>query len=213
MYQNKYAFYLYKIQKIGLQAGVGYLSRLIASHILSSLLNGNDRRFAWERRWVTELRERSNLTVVEIGVRYAGHAEYMLDSLDIEHLYLIDPYDAYDDYQEEWDDERMSSAEELAKSRLDSYDQVSFVKEYSSDAVDLIPEQVDLVYIDGNHAYEYVQEDIANYHDRISPGGILAGHDYTWSWQGVIRAVEEFNQETNSQLQLDLHGDWWFELP
>jgi hypothetical protein len=77
----------------------------------------------------------------------------------------------------------------------------------------MIPERVDLVYIDGNQAYEYVQEDIANYDDRISPGGVLAGHDYTWSWQGVIRAVEEFNQETNSQLQLDLHGDWWFELP
>jgi predicted O-methyltransferase YrrM len=213
MYQNKYAFYLYKMQKVGLQAGLGHLSRLIASHILSSLLNRNGRRFAWERRWVTELRERSNLTVVEIGVRHAGHAEYMLNSLDIEHLYLIDPYDAYGDYQEAWDHERMSSAEERARSRLKNYEQVTFVKEYSSAAVDLIPEQVDLVYIDGNHAYEYVQEDIANYYDRIRAGGILAGHDYVWPFFDVIRAVEEFNQKTTSQLQLDLHGDWWFKLP
>jgi len=213
MYQNKYAFYLYKMQKIGLQSGVGHLSRLIASHILSSILNLNNRRFAWERRWVTELRDRSNLTVVEIGVRHGGHAEYMLNSLDIEHLYLIDPYDAYDDYLEAWDNERMSSAEERARSRLEDYDQVTFVKEYSSVAVDLIPEQVDLVYIDGNHTYEYVQEDITNYHDRIRAGGILAGHDYVWPFFDVIRAVEEFSEKTTSQLQLDLHGDWWFKLP
>jgi len=211
MYQRKYAFYLEKLWKVWSQGGFGFASKLVGAHVLSTLLNQNDRRFKWERRWVRDLRQQSELTAVEIGVRFGDHAEYMLENLDIKELYLIDPYDAYDDYQEGWDNQRMSSAEEEARTRLEDYAEVTFIKQYSNDALDSIPDQVDLIYIDGNHAYEYVRDDIANYNQRVSRGGILAGHDYSWSWQGVIRAVEEFNQETKSQLQLDLHGDWWFK--
>jgi hypothetical protein len=211
MRQRKYTFYLEKLWNVWSHGGFGFASKLIGTHALITLLNQHDRRFKWERRWVRDLREQSELTVVEIGVRFGDHAEYMLENLDIKELYLVDPYEAYGDYQEGWDNQRMSTAEEEARARLEDYPEVTFVKQYSSDALDSVPDQVDLIYIDGNHAYEYVRDDIANYNQRVNRGGILAGHDYSWSWQGVIRAVEEFNQETKSQLQLDLHGDWWFK--
>lgn len=39
-------------------------------------------------------------------------------------------------------------------------------------------ESIDFVYIDANHAYDYVVEDIKLWHPKIKKGGYLLGHDY-----------------------------------
>ena len=52
----------------------------------------------------------------------------------------------------------------------------------------------DFVYLDGNHTYEHVVWEIEQFWNRMSPGGILAGHDYDLShYPGVVRAVQEFS--------------------
>lgn len=56
---------------------------------------------------------------------------------------------------------------------------------------------VDFVYIDANHAYKYIKEDIDTWLPKIKEGGIIGGHD--WDWTGpneddycaVKRAVED----------------------
>ncbi len=47
----------------------------------------------------------------------------------------------------------------------------------------------DFVYIDGDHAYESVNQDISLWTSKIKKTGILAGHDY--DWPGVKQAVDE----------------------
>lgn len=57
-----------------------------------------------------------------------------------------------------------------------------------------IPE-VDVAYIDAEHSYEAVKDDIAVWYPRVAVGGALCGHDYYSSgntWPGVRRAVDEF---------------------
>ncbi len=49
---------------------------------------------------------------------------------------------------------------------------------------------VDFVFLDANHSYESVVNDLRAWWPKIRPGGMLAGHDYTWT--GVRRAVHEF---------------------
>jgi len=53
------------------------------------------------------------------------------------------------------------------------------------------PESVDVVYIDGNHAKEAVDRDIAIYYPMVIPGGIISGHDYA-PQHGVFEAVNQF---------------------
>ena len=57
-------------------------------------------------------------------------------------------------------------------------------------------ESVDWVYIDGNHAYEFVLEDLRSWYPKVRPGGLVAGDDYdrpgAWWGDGVTRAVNEF---------------------
>jgi predicted O-methyltransferase YrrM len=64
---------------------------------------------------------------------------------------------------------------------------------------------IDLVFIDADHRYEAVRDDIQAWLPCIRPGGILCGHDY--HWPGVKRAVEE--------LLPGHHADettWWIEV-
>jgi hypothetical protein len=73
------------------------------------------------------------------------------------------------------------------------------------------PAEVDFVYIDGNHGYRAVSEDIRAWWPKIRPGGVLGGHDfyngYARSHDSVIKAVTEFAVLNRLTLQVEL-PDW-----
>ncbi len=68
--------------------------------------------------------------------------------------------------------------------------------------------QADLVFIDADHRYEAVIEDIKVAMRLLKPGGIMAGHDYNHSdWPGVQRAVMHMIP------RYELHDSiWWTEV-
>lgn len=54
---------------------------------------------------------------------------------------------------------------------------------------------LDFVYIDGDHTYESVKQDLDLYERIVKPGGVLTGDDYGdpgWWDNGVTKAVDEF---------------------
>src|SRR5690348_3668215 len=69
-------------------------------------------------------------------------------------------------------------------------------RNYSHEAAtDFSSEYFDWVYIDGNHLYEYVLNDLKTYYPKVKPDGFLAGDDYRvpgWWEGGVEKAVDEF---------------------
>jgi hypothetical protein len=47
------------------------------------------------------------------------------------------------------------------------------------DALEGFPDNsLDFVFIDGNHSFPYVAEDIFYWEKKVRPGGIVSGHDY-----------------------------------
>lgn len=48
----------------------------------------------------------------------------------------------------------------------------------------------DMVFIDADHAYDCIRDDILAYQPLVRPGGLLCGHDFG-GYNGVTRAVEE----------------------
>ena len=61
---------------------------------------------------------------------------------------------------------------------------------------------LDFVYIDGNHAYDYVLEDCREWSKKVRHGGIVSGHDYTTRKHvnvglDVKKAIDQFIQENN----------------
>jgi len=51
-------------------------------------------------------------------------------------------------------------------------------------------ESLDFVFIDAAHDYDSVKEDITHWLPKVRKGGVLAGHDYSWSTD-VKKAVDE----------------------
>jgi predicted O-methyltransferase YrrM len=52
---------------------------------------------------------------------------------------------------------------------------------------------LDLVFIDANHSYEYVKNDIIKYTPKLKSTGLLTGHDI--DYPGVNKAVNEMIKE------------------
>lgn len=156
------------------------------------------------------LKQREDLVVAEIGVWKGENAERICELLDVRKIYLIDPYDEYEEYNEGKSDiSRLTNAESEAHNRLKGYSYIEWIKDYSTKAVEKIDDELDYIYIDGNHAYKFVKSDIVNYYELLSEDGILAGDDIHFS--GVAQAVSEFAVENNIQPHFEkISPDWYF---
>lgn len=151
----------------------------------------------------------ANLTGAEIGVASGDNAKNILEQLNIQLLYLIDLWEPYSGYSERRD--HSSEYEEMLKKLSKHKDRLKILRMKSSEAVDNIEdESLDFVYIDANHNYEYVKEDLYNYWRKLKRGGVLAGHDF--NWYGVARAVIEFCDELGKvPITGNEDTDWWIE--
>lgn len=60
---------------------------------------------------------------------------------------------------------------------LELFDYVIPVVSTSSKAAKVVAGDFDLIFIDADHRYSYVKQDIENYLPKVRDGGILCGHD------------------------------------
>lgn len=67
---------------------------------------------------------------------------------------------------------------------------------------------LDVVFIDMDHAYESVIQDIDAWLPKVKPGGYLAGHDYNRNWPGVVKAVNERFSQVES-----VNSCWIYKKP
>ena len=79
-------------------------------------------------------------------------------------------------------------------------------------------EKLDWIYIDGDHSYTGVKNDLNNAIEVVKPGGFIIGDDYKWKSLtadkgGVKKAVNEFVSQRS--LNLSAHGNvqWSIKVP
>jgi len=161
------------------------------------------------------LKGKKNLIGVEIGVGAGQNSKKILENLDIEKLYLIDSWTKYADYVKELKNTnnyslKTTDGKRIAENNLKPW---NWTDEISSIAVnDIEDEELDFVYIDGNHNYKYVLEDITLYWPKLKNGGLMAGHDFKPKFPGVIQAVGEvfgMDYETACSNDRKYNVDWW----
>jgi hypothetical protein len=135
--------------------------------------------------------------------------------LDPAHLYLVDMwtdikisgegFDYLHDTQEMWDNRYLGVQERYAP-----YDNVSVHRMSTDQAAQELPDDLDLVYIDANHDYSGVLNDMEKWFPKVRQGGILSGDDYCR--EDVVRAVADFMKDRPQYtLQIsDNNTQWWF---
>lgn len=151
------------------------------------------------------------LVGVEIGTLEGENAEYILKNLNIKKLYLIDPwldYEEYGSYSDGGQRKNLNKFYLKTLKRIRKFkDKTVLIRKFSSDALGDVKDRLDFVYIDGNHDYKFVKEDMQNYYKKLKKGGVLAGHDIPRA--DVSKAFCEFVAEIkNSQPYME-HRDWW----
>jgi len=116
----------------------------------------------------------------EIGIEEGKYSKTLSQMNRGVKLYCIDPWiSAYDgEYRKQLNQEYMDMLMNNAITRLGRYN-CEIVRKTSMEAVKDFPDNsLDFVYIDGNHRFEYVVNDLAEWSKKIRPGGIVSGHDW-----------------------------------
>lgn len=155
----------------------------------------------------------TDIKVAEIGVLKGKFAKEMINSLLPSEYIGIDPYKKY------FDKPCLSYHRQITINQV--YENTNKLIEglghklYRMTSEEAAPlfynNYFDLVYLDGDHRYEFVKQDIELWYDKIKIGGILSGHDYVKrpkrQQYGVIKAVDEFVQKEG--LELNINNEEW----
>lgn len=172
------------------------------------------------RAALMNLRGESDLRGAEIGVATGYHAEDILAELDMEHLFLIDPFIPYMDHEEGevWGWFR-EAWERIGPYRWQTCISMMFTSSEEAARV-FAPDTMDFVYIDGDHRYDAVVRDLQLWWDKVRIGGLFCGHDYRrpkvarrhfGTERNLTTAVQDFAAEKGRELHTDpdVSMDWW----
>jgi len=164
--------------------------------------------------WIAE---RNAGIFCEVGVFKGENLRNILNgpaSKVIKEYYAVDQWKEDNEYwpgktQKEWDAICRSTMECVSL-----FPQLKIVKMGSTEAAGLFRDGFfDFVYIDGDHRYKPVQDDIRAWLPKVRRGGILGGHDYfgwtKWNHQ-VKNAVNDFFGKGN--FKRDLCSVWIKEI-
>ena len=131
----------------------------------------------------------------EIGVCWGRYSEILCRHNPSLHLLAVD----------DWRKKRTWESYEGTKVRLANLN-VTIDRRPSMKAVrDVADESLDFVFIDANHEYTAVRDDIREWAKKVRVGGIVSGHDYYKTQagnMGVINAVNEYVAEHGYTLLL-----------
>lgn len=150
----------------------------------------------------------------EVGVYCGGNSFCILNNSNVEKLFIIDPYSYIDDNTSLLRNQDFLDMLYLfVKIRITEFGQrANLLRLTSVEAAKKFKNlSLDFVFLDANHMYEAVKEDLNIWFDKIRPGGLFAGDDYATTWPGVPQAVNEFCKEKNLKLiQDDAQPRIWY---
>lgn len=167
-----------------------------------------------DRRFLLETLPKGSVGA-EIGVHLGDFSSQILETVQPRELHLIDPWahESTTEYRDAWYGGKASGGQSEMDARYASvcrrFDRearsgvVKIHRGYSAEVLrGFTDAYFDWVYIDGNHLYEFVKQDLELSFAKTRPSGHICGDDYTsggWWNGGVKRAVDEFWQARGLQ--------------
>lgn len=162
----------------------------------------------------------NNPLILEIGVHRSSFSRELYNKFNPQKMYLVDPWKALDD--EIYEESFYGNSDNNNQAMQDQYySEVvkNFENEIKDNRVEIFRDtsdnfflsnkiKFDLIYIDGNHLYEYVKRDISNSLKYLNINGIIVLDDYLvkgWWQDGVTKAVNDFKNNNKIKI-LEKHS-------
>jgi len=151
----------------------------------------------------------------EIGVWRGAYAATFCEANPAMHMLCVDPWLSYPAWQDTKNSlEPVAQEQLMEKSYQDACARLgplnaTLVRKFSAEAAADVPDgSLDFAYVDANHVYDAVIEDLTIWSTKVRSGGFVAGHDYKrFTNKPTIHVVDAVNAYTNA------HGiDPWFVL-
>lgn len=154
-----------------------------------------------------------NPAILEIGVFKGEFLDYIVSNCKFGSIDAVDLFEGYscsgdvDGNNVVWYNIALSYIELNNK-----YKDMSTINIYKSDSCVFLKKidnkLYDIIYIDGDHSYEGVKNDLVNSFNKIKNGGYIMGHDYEMNMDkaknsynfGVKQAVDEFCSTYNQRI-------------
>lgn len=117
---------------------------------------------------------------VEVGTFQGALSKFILENWNGT-LYMVDVWNEINDYNDisnhkNFENKIYLDAMNSIKGLEDRGIMIRCTSEKASQM--FLDESLDFVYIDANHAYNYVVQDLELWYPKIKPGGLVMGHDY-----------------------------------
>ncbi|KAF4650005.1 hypothetical protein FOL47_001518 [Perkinsus chesapeaki] len=127
---------------------------------------------------ISEAGKRQKATFVEIGMACGPNGKVLLQRYPQLNEYIaMDP-----------------NLNEDAKSDFIQFGRRAMIyHNTSSEVAEVIPnESIDMLFVDGPHTYNNVQNDLERWYVKVAPNGVVSGHDFTCQHPPLMWAVVEF---------------------
>jgi hypothetical protein len=162
---------------------------------------------------------------VEVGVREGNYSRALLSNHQDMHLYCVDVWGKFQDgkktrYLDSGENKKFGDAKagmlqlrDVAEKLSKFGGRVNILQLPSTEAAKVFDkDSLDFVYIDADHTYQGVKEDIQSWWPLVKEGGILCGHDYGYNKDhtnfGVKEAVDEFVTKEGLKLTRWAGSNW-----
>jgi predicted O-methyltransferase YrrM len=129
---------------------------------------------------------------VELGAWLGKSSAYLCDKAHGINVTIVDSFKGTAEYIDSY--YKLAKTKDIYKLFLENMGERKFkaIKATSKTASKKFAnESLDVVFIDLDHSYEAVKEDIKLWLPKVKKGGYIAGDDYHENWKGVIQAVDE----------------------
>jgi hypothetical protein len=152
----------------------------------------------------------TDIVGVEIGVWEGENLKRLaIECPNIKKIYGIDPYQPYGNWKRFVDIDSLEPAKKQAQDNVSNLDNVELIIKTSLEASDSFEdESLDFVFIDGNHSFESVYNDIVTWYPKVKIGGLFSGDDF--SIDGVNDALFKFKRENNMMHEIHISENIWY---
>lgn len=187
--------------------------------MIKRLINGARRKILYggDPRLYVLKRMPKGAVCAEIGVWKGDFSRSILEVTEPKELHLVDPWTFQDEYPDRMYGGKVAKSQrdmdaiyESVRSRFSSEDAVRLHRGSSREVMKKFDsEMFDWIYVDGNHYYDHVLEDLRMSYEKLKPGGVIVGDDYKWGKDlqyPVMRAVARFMDECEKAGPLRVYG-------